>query len=60
MRSNILFGTVLCITGIAAIGSFWLANQPALSDAQRELLIYSNDTWKLGVASIFGFIGGKA
>ncbi|HEY9824999.1 MAG TPA: hypothetical protein V6D19_06105 [Stenomitos sp.] len=56
----VVFASVLLLTLLLGGLAFWLAGQGNLSDQQIALFNTCNAAWYMGVASIFGLLGGKA
>lgn len=57
---QIIFSTVLSLTLLSGITSFFLAAQPKLSDSQARILEDTRATWQMGIGCIFGLLGTGA
>jgi hypothetical protein len=55
-----VFSTVVMLTLLSSVGSFWLADQADLSEEQARVFETCNTTWNMGIGAIFGLLGSKA
>ena len=56
---KVVFTTVTCLTLLSGGVSLSLSMQESISPEQASIINTCNDTYKIGVATICGLLGGK-
>ena len=55
----VALAVAVIFTLIAGGFAFWLSSQTKLNERQSEFLFRLNDSWHLGLLTIFGLLGSK-